>query len=88
MVRIGAGHQSTWLVNSACHLWGYRNFPARDASRNNFVVAALTLGEGWHNNHHANPSLARHGLGSKEPDPTYWVVRLLEIAGLAGNVRR
>jgi len=88
LVRIGAGHQSTWLVNSICHLWGYRNFETRDASRNNFFVAVLTLGEGWHNNHHANPARARHGIKPQELDPTYWVVCLLKLAGLASNVRR
>ncbi len=91
LVRIGLCHQATWLVNSACHLWGYRNFQTADSSRNNWIVAALTLGEGWHNNHHANPSRVRHGLKLWEVDPTFSLARLLEMAGLAripGNSAR
>ena len=56
------GLHSTWLVNSATHLWGPRRFDIRDDSRNTWWVAILTFGEGWHNNHHAHPNSARHGL--------------------------
>jgi stearoyl-CoA desaturase (Delta-9 desaturase) len=87
LFRIGLGHQATWLVNSACHLWGYRNFQTKDGARNNWIVAALTLGEGWHNNHHADPSSARHGRKWWELDPTHWIILLLEVLGLARNVR-
>ena len=51
-----------WLVNSATHLWGTRRFETNDDSRNNGLIAALTFGEGWHNNHHAHPRSAKHGL--------------------------
>src|SRR6185437_7244450 len=70
-VRLGLLHHATWLVNSACHLWGYRNFSTRDQSRNNVLVALLTFGEGWHNNHHARPDAANHGLRRWEVDATY-----------------
>ncbi|MEJ0020883.1 MAG: fatty acid desaturase [Acetobacteraceae bacterium] len=78
----------TWSVNSASHVWGYRNYETRDESRNNWVVAALTCGEGWHNNHHADPHSARHGHTRWEIDVMFGFVRLLEAAGLAWNVAR
>ncbi len=62
VIRVIFGHQTTGLVNSVCHLFGARPYSTRDNSRNNFVVALLTLGEGWHNNHHAFPTSAYHGL--------------------------
>ncbi len=61
-LRVTLGLHATWLVNSATHLWGKRRFNTRDDSRNSWWVALLTGGEGWHNNHHANPVSARHGL--------------------------
>ena len=87
LVRIGLAHQATWLVNSACHLWGYRAFLTNDDSRNNWGVAIMTLGEGWHNNHHAAPARARHGLQKWELDPTYWAILALETIGAARRVR-
>ena len=66
------GWHSTWLVNSATHLWGTRRFETRDDSRNNGLIAALTFGEGWHNNHHAHPRSAKHGLTWYEFDVN-WV---------------
>ncbi len=51
----------TWLVNSASHMFGYRNYETTDDSRNNWLVAILAYGEGWHNNHHAYPRMAKHG---------------------------
>ena len=57
--RVTVGLHATWLVNSATHMWGSKRFPTRDDSRNNWWVALLTGGEGWHNNHHAHP-----GFGS------------------------
>jgi stearoyl-CoA desaturase (delta-9 desaturase) len=74
------------LVNYACHRWGYRRFTTPDQSRNNAIVAALTLGEGWHNNHHRFPRSARAGLGRWEIDPLYGVIRLMAAMGLAWNV--
>jgi stearoyl-CoA desaturase (delta-9 desaturase) len=77
---------STWLVNSASHIWGYRNYETTDDSRNNWFVAALTYGEGWHNNHHAYPTMARHGHKWWEIDLTFMTIRLMELCGLAWNV--
>lgn len=76
----------TWLVNSATHLWGSRRFDTRDDSRNNALVAAVTFGEGWHNNHHAFPRSAKHGLTWKELDVNWIQIRLLEKLGLLKNV--
>lgn len=76
----------TWLVNSASHRWGYRNYETADRSRNNWVVALLTNGEGWHNNHHAAPRSAAHGHRWWELDLTYSFIRLLELVGLAKQV--
>ena len=61
-VRTAFVYHSTWLVNSASHLWGYQSYQTNEGSRNNWWVAALTFGEGWHNNHHAYPTSAAHGL--------------------------
>ena len=78
----------TWSVNSAAHLWGYRNYETGERSRNNWVVAILTSGEGWHNNHHADPRSARHGHRWWEIDLIYAFIRVLESLGLAWNVCR
>jgi fatty-acid desaturase len=77
---------STWLVNSASHLWGYRNYETRDNSRNNWWVAFLTYGEGWHNNHHAHPRMARHGHRWWEIDLTFLAIRLMRVLGVAWDV--
>lgn len=74
------------LVNSATHLWGYRNFDTPDNSRNLFWVAMLTMGEGWHNNHHAQQRSATHGMLRGEFDLTYQAIRLLRRIGLAWDV--
>lgn len=80
------GWHSTWLVNSATHLWGSRQFETRDDSRNNGLIAALTFGEGWHNNHHAIPRSARHGLKWYQIDFNWMQIFLLEKAGLISDV--
>jgi stearoyl-CoA desaturase (delta-9 desaturase) len=85
-LRATVGLHVTWLVNSATHLWGARRFPTRDDSRNNWWVALLTGGEGWHNNHHAHPVSARHGLAWYELDINYWVIQILGALGLARKV--
>jgi len=77
---------STWLVNSASHMWGYRNYETRDLSRNNWWVALLTYGEGWHNNHHAHPRMAKHGHKWWEFDMTFRTIRLMQLVGLAWDV--
>jgi fatty-acid desaturase len=76
----------TWLVNSATHFWGYQTFPSRDKSRNNWWVALLTFGEGWHNNHHVHPRSARMVLAWYELDATYWVISTLKWLGLANKI--
>lgn len=85
-LRTVMGWHFTWLVNSATHLWGYRRFDTRDDSRNNALVAAVTFGEGWHNNHHAYPRSAKHGLTWKEFDVNWVQLRVLEKLGLATDV--
>jgi len=77
---------ATWFVNSASHIWGYKNYETTDESRNNWWVAIIAYGEGWHNNHHAWPRMANHGHKWWEFDPTYGVVRLMRATGLAWNV--
>ena len=86
-LRVTFGLHATWLVNSATHLWGSKRFPTRDDSRNNWWVALLTFGEGWHNNHHAHPVSARHGLAWYELDVSWLQIRLLEKLGLAQGVK-
>ena len=85
-LRVTIGLHATWLVNSATHMWGSKRFPTRDESRNNWWVALLTGGEGWHNNHHAHPVSARHGLAWYEFDPNYYGIWLLKKLGLARQV--
>jgi stearoyl-CoA desaturase (delta-9 desaturase) len=76
----------TWAVNSVCHKWGYRNYQTRDESTNSWWVALLTFGEGWHNNHHADPRSARHGHRWFEFDMSWFLIRLFEKIGLASQV--
>jgi fatty-acid desaturase len=78
---------ATWLVNSAAHIWGSRPHATRDTSTNLWWVALLSYGEGWHNNHHAFPTSARHGLRWWQVDMTYGVIRLLSWVKLAGAVK-
>ena len=86
-LRVTIGLHATWLVNSATHLWGSRRFETRDDSRNSWWVALLTGGEGWHNNHHAHPVSARHGLAWYEIDPNFWGIWLLAKLGLAKKIQ-
>ncbi len=78
---------TTWLVNSATHIWGYRSHETRDHSTNLWWVAILTYGEGWHNNHHAFQTSARHGLRWWEIDMTYMAIRFLQLFGMAHSVK-
>ena len=87
IVRIALAHQATWAVNSVCHLFGGRSFHTADNSRNNAGVALITLGEGWHNNHHAFPTSARHGLAPLQLDVSWWVICIMGRIGLAWDVR-
>ncbi|MEK6710528.1 MAG: fatty acid desaturase [Nitrospinota bacterium] len=77
---------ATWLVNSATHLWGYRNYRTDEDSTNNWWVALLSFGEGWHNNHHADQRSARHGQRWFEIDITYGLIRLMGRLGLAWQI--
>ena len=77
---------STWFINSVTHLWGYRTFSTHDNSRNLWWAAILTYGEGWHNNHHAYPQVARAGWHWWEIDVTWWAIWLLQTLGLAQKV--
>ncbi|GMV99365.1 MAG: stearoyl-CoA 9-desaturase [Candidatus Hydrogenedentota bacterium] len=85
-LRIVLCWHGTWLVNSATHLWGYSNYTTDDNSKNNWWVALLSFGEGWHNNHHADQRSAAHGHKWWEFDLTYVTIRLLEKLGLAWDV--
>ncbi|MFZ0850733.1 MAG: fatty acid desaturase [Hyphomicrobiaceae bacterium] len=76
----------TWSVNSVTHLWGYRNYETPDNSRNNIVIGLLAGGEGWHNNHHAAPTSARHGHHWWEVDASWLTIRVLMLLGLATKV--
>ena len=77
---------TTWSVNSVTHIWGYRNYATPDDSRNNPVIGFIAGGEGWHNNHHADPASARHGHHWWEVDFTWWMIRILMRLGLATKV--
>jgi stearoyl-CoA desaturase (delta-9 desaturase) len=80
-------YHATFSVNSIAHRFGRRRFATPDASRNNGLVALLTLGEGWHNNHHRFGGSARQGLGRFELDPSWWFIRLLAALRLASGLR-
>jgi len=86
-LRTVVGLQTTWLVNSATHSWGTRRYTTRDLSTNSWWVALLTWGEGWHNNHHAHPTSARHGLTWYEVDFNWYGIWLMRKLGIARNVR-
>jgi stearoyl-CoA desaturase (delta-9 desaturase) len=87
LARIFFVHNSTWAVNSICHRFGRRPYATADRSGNHLICALVTLGEGWHNNHHAFPTSARHGLLWWELDITYAVIRLLAKMNLAWDVK-
>ncbi len=87
IVRIAIHNHSMFAVNSICHTFGSQPFATGDESRNNRLIAVLAFGEGWHNNHHAFPAAAYHGMGSG-PDVTGLVIRGLERTGLAWDVHR
>lgn len=87
LVRTFVVHHITWSVNSICHIWGARPFNSHDYSRNNPIFGVLAFGEGWHNNHHAFPTSARHGLAWWQFDISYILIRGMEALGLAKRVR-
>jgi stearoyl-CoA desaturase (delta-9 desaturase) len=86
-VRVFVTHHVTWSINSVCHLFGQREFVSDDHSRNNWLCGLLAWGEGWHNNHHAFPTSARHGLRWWQFDTSWVVIRTMQLLGLAWNVR-
>jgi fatty-acid desaturase len=86
-VRLVFTYHTTWFVNSASHWSGYRTFKTDDRSTNSWWVALMSFGEGWHNNHHAFPFSARHGLAWFEVDLTWWHVKFLQMLRLADHVR-
>jgi stearoyl-CoA desaturase (delta-9 desaturase) len=86
-LRVVIGLHVTWLVNSGTHMWGSRRFATPDDSRNNWLIALITSGEGWHNNHHAHPTSARHGLAWYELDVSWIQIKALKFLGIARCVR-
>ena len=87
LVRVFLVHHVTWSINSVCHIWGSRPFNSHDESRNNAVFGVLGLGEGWHNNHHAFPTSARHGLRWWQLDISYIVIVMMSWVGLTWKIR-
>lgn len=88
LVRVFLNHHVTWSVNSICHTFGGRDFETTDGSRNNFIFGILAMGEGWHNNHHAFPRSAFHGMRWWQIDPSGILLRIMEKLGLAHNIVR
>jgi stearoyl-CoA desaturase (delta-9 desaturase) len=87
LLRIFLLQHVTWSINSACHVWGRRPFAISDHSTNNMPIAIISLGEGWHNNHHAFPTSARHGLAWWQFDASWIVLKILAAMGLVWNLR-
>ena len=88
LVRIFLAHHVTWSVNSVCHTFGKREFETTDQSRNEWLVGLLGFGEGWHNNHHAFPRSAFHGLHWWQFDMSGYIIWTLERIGLVKDVYR
>jgi stearoyl-CoA desaturase (delta-9 desaturase) len=86
-IPVAVGLHFTWLVNSVCHKFGSRMFETDDDSKNNWWVALLTFGEGWHNNHHDKPVRARHGLHWYQIDFSWMLISVLKSLGLAKNIK-
>jgi stearoyl-CoA desaturase (delta-9 desaturase) len=87
LVRVGLLHHVTWSINSICHAIGERPFTSRDHAGNVWWLAALSMGESWHNLHHADPTCARHGVLPGQIDSSARVIRMLEKLGWATSVR-
>ena len=85
-LRVVIGLHATWLINSATHMWGTQRFATGDDSRNNWWIALITFGEGWHNNHHAHPSSARHGLAWYELDHSWILINILKRLGVVKSM--
>lgn len=80
-------YHTTFAINSFCHLLGSRRYETGESSRNSFILAILTLGEGWHNNHHYYPHCARQGFFWWEIDPTYYVIKLLKMVRIVHEIK-
>lgn len=87
LVRIFMGHHITWSINSVCHVFGGRPYDSADKSTNNLICAVLGFGEGWHNNHHAFPTSARHGLHWWQLDTSWITILVMQKLGLVWNVK-
>ena len=87
LIRICVLQHVTWSINSVCHVWGTSPYQSRDDSKNNYPIAVLSLGEGWHNNHHAFPTSARHGLRWWQFDASWCVLLAMRATGLVWDVR-
>ncbi len=87
LARVCLTHHVTWSINSICHIFGSRDYHAGDDSRNNVIFGILSHGEGWHNNHHAFPTSARHGLKWWQFDSSWLVIRAMSLMGLVWNIR-
>jgi len=87
LVRIALVHHVTWSINSVCHVWGKRPFRSRDNSGNVAWLALPSLGESWHNYHHADPTSARHGVLPKQVDATAAMIRGMEKVGWASSAK-
>ena len=87
LVRIAVLHHTTWSINSVCHVWGSRPFASRDRATNVWPLAILSMGESWHNLHHADPTCARHGVDRGQLDSTARLISWFESFGWATDVR-
>jgi stearoyl-CoA desaturase (delta-9 desaturase) len=87
LARVFVTHHVAWGVNSICHRFGRIDYRSHDDSRNNAYLGVLALGEGWHNNHHAFPASARHGLAWWQFDVSWIVIRTMQVLGLVRDVR-
>ena len=87
VIRMFLVHHATWSINSVCHIWGTRTYRSGDHSRNNPIMGILAMGEGWHNNHHAFPASARHGLQWWQFDLSWITIRSLAAVGLVKRIR-
>ena len=87
LVRVFFEHHVTWSINSVCHIWGAQPYDSHDHSRNNALFGVLALGEGWHNNHHAFPTSARHGLKWWQFDMSWVIIWMMSRVGMASRLK-
>jgi len=87
-LRITLLHHSTFTINSLAHYWGKKNYPSLDTAKDSFLVALISLGEGYHNYHHTFPSDYRNGVLAHQFDPTKWVIYLCSKVGFTWDLKR